>query len=312
MFSSTAQRAGGPLSSRGAHRPAGVGSRPYGSPILPGSSERSVSAYMHRHHHCGLSPQQAGGGRGQPPLSTGAETILLLCHERGLTLRARHVPGERNILADTLRRTHMTLSAVWSLSRDVLLSGWEPRFRPQVALFALAFSHRLPLYVSPVPDLRTLAMDALSVDWSGMIGYAFSPFPITAKVRHKASSENATLILVASRWPAHLGSQTYSACRTRSPYPCGPALAICDNRGAAFYTPTQTCCPPRLTSLRQSILHWRLGGRSGSSGLVPPSVRTVSARSLLGALVRLGHLPLGRSIRPADVSLANSLAEILA
>ena len=148
---------------------------------------------------CYLNKQ---GGARSTPLSTGAEAILLLCQERGITLRARHVPGKLNILADALSRPHMTLNTEWTLSRDVLLSVWEHWFRPQVDLFATAFSHRLPLYVSPVPDPRALAVDALSIDWSGMIGYAFPPFPIIAKVLRKARIENATLILVAPRWPA--------------------------------------------------------------------------------------------------------------
>ena len=106
-------------------------------------------------------------------MSSGAESILLLCLERGITLRARHVPGKLNILADALSRPLMTLNTEWTLSREVLRAIWSHSFRPQVVLFASAFNHRLPMYVSPVPDPRALAMDALSVDWSFMFGYAF-------------------------------------------------------------------------------------------------------------------------------------------
>ena len=45
-----------PRSARGTHQPAGDGSRLHGSPILPGSSERLVSAAVHRQRHCGLFP----------------------------------------------------------------------------------------------------------------------------------------------------------------------------------------------------------------------------------------------------------------
>ena len=45
-------------------------------------------------------------------------------------------------------------------------------------------------------------IDALSLDWRGLLGYAFPPFPILAKVIRKARLESASLILIAPRWPA--------------------------------------------------------------------------------------------------------------
>ena len=148
---------------------------------------------------CYLNKQ---GGARSSLLSTGAEDILLLCQDKHISIRARHVPGKLNILADVLSRPHMTLNTEWSLSQEVLHPVWTHWFRPQVDLFATKFNHRLPLYVSPVPDPHALATDALSINWSLMIGYAFPPFPILAKVLRKARLENATLILVAPRWPA--------------------------------------------------------------------------------------------------------------
>ncbi|KAL8584420.1 hypothetical protein ACOMHN_032040 [Nucella lapillus] len=85
------------------------------------------------------------------------------------------------------------------LSARTSLGWW---FKPQVDLFATRFNHRLPLYVSPVLDPTAWAIDALSIPWSNLLGYAFPPFPILGKVLRKAREDLATLILVAPRWPA--------------------------------------------------------------------------------------------------------------
>ncbi|KAL8585912.1 hypothetical protein ACOMHN_061073 [Nucella lapillus] len=85
------------------------------------------------------------------------------------------------------------------LSARTSLGGW---FKPQVDLFATRFNHRLPLYVSPVLDPTAWAIDALSIPWSNLLGYALPPFPILGKVLRKAREDLATLILVAPRWPA--------------------------------------------------------------------------------------------------------------
>ena len=41
--------------------------------------------------------------------------------------------------------------------------------------FATRFNHRLPIYVSSVQDSEAWAVDALSVQWADLLGYAFFP-----------------------------------------------------------------------------------------------------------------------------------------
>ena len=96
----------------------------------------------------------------------------------------------------------MVLSTEWTLSHAVCQSVWDLWFRPQIDLFATRFNHRLPLYVSPVPDPAAWAIDALSLSWQGLLASAFPPFPILAKVIRKACLDNASLVLIATRWPA--------------------------------------------------------------------------------------------------------------
>ena len=85
------------------------------------------------------------------------------------------------------------------LFTDASTRGWGAHMGP---LSAAGLNHKLPTFVSPVPDPAVWAMDALSVPWAGLLAYAFPLLPILSKVLKKAREEQATLILIAPRWPA--------------------------------------------------------------------------------------------------------------
>ena len=73
--------------------------------------------------------------------------LLSWCHLRMIVLRARHIPGRLNVIADKLSRHNQVIQTEWSLSPQVfhlLCSKWD---RPQIDLFATQFNHRLPKFV---------------------------------------------------------------------------------------------------------------------------------------------------------------------
>ena len=148
---------------------------------------------------CYVNKQGGARSRG---LSLRAEQILLWCESNQITLSARHVPGKLNILADALSRPHCVLHTEWTIAKNALKRVWAHFHTPMVDLFATCFNFRLPLYVSPVPDPQAWARDALSIEWTGLIAYAFPPLPILPKVLRKAREEKPCLLLVAPMWPA--------------------------------------------------------------------------------------------------------------
>ena len=137
------------------------------------------------------------GGARSTPLCVRTEEMLLWCQRQRISLSARHIPGKLNIVADALSRSQSILHTEWTLHEAILQQVWNVWFRPMVDLFATQFNHRLPLYVSPVPDPEALAVDAMSVSWENLLGYALPPLPILGRVIRKAREESATLILVA-------------------------------------------------------------------------------------------------------------------
>ena len=142
------------------------------------------------------------GGARSPVLSRLAENLLLWCQNNNICLSALHVAGASNIIADQLSRPHLILQSEWTLVPQVLEPVWRIWFRPMVDLFATMFNHRLPVYVSPVPDPNAWRIDAFSCLWSGLLIYAFPPWSVLGRVLRKARVEKARLILIAPLWPA--------------------------------------------------------------------------------------------------------------
>ena len=78
--------------------------------------------------------------------------ILSWCTRQQVTLRARHIPGRLNVIADKLSRLGQTIQTEWSLHPAVFQAVCSRWHQPQVDLFATRFSNKLPQFVSPVPD----------------------------------------------------------------------------------------------------------------------------------------------------------------
>ena len=88
------------------------------------------------------------------------------------TLKARHIPGCLNVMADLLSRSNQVQSTEWCLHPQVFKQICQKWFTPHVDLFATHLNHKLPLYVSPVPDPKAWDIDALNINWTNLTAYA--------------------------------------------------------------------------------------------------------------------------------------------
>ena len=125
-------------------------------------------------------------------------TLLSWCHPRGITVRVRHIPGCLNMIADKLSRHDQVIQTEWSLSQQVfshLCTIWA---QPQVDLFATQFNHKLPRFVSPVPDPTAWAVDALSLQWDQLEVCAFPPVSLFPQVVSKLRDQGCrSMFLIA-------------------------------------------------------------------------------------------------------------------
>ena len=128
--------------------------------------------------------------------------LLSWCNHRNITLRARHIPGHLNVIADKLSRHNQVIQTEWSLHQEVFNLLSQRWHTPDVDLFATRYNNKLPKFVSPVPDPQAWAMDALSFSWEDLDLYAFSPIPLLGNVVNKLLSHDCKrLILIAPCWP---------------------------------------------------------------------------------------------------------------
>ena len=142
------------------------------------------------------------GGTHSPNLCVEVWKILSWCLEQDIVIRVRHIPGKFNILADHLSRLDKPIKTEWALDQTVANSVFQMLNFPNVDLFATRFSHRLPLYVSPVQDYKALAIDALSImDWNHLHAYAFPPFILIPAVLEKIQQHQCRIVLIAPFWP---------------------------------------------------------------------------------------------------------------
>ena len=74
--------------------------------------------------------------------------IMTWCHHYHITLKARHIPGCLNVMADLLSRSNQVQSTEWSLHPQVFKQICQKSFTPHVDLFATHLNHKLPLRIS--------------------------------------------------------------------------------------------------------------------------------------------------------------------
>ena len=126
--------------------------------------------------------------------------IMTWCHHYHITLKARHIPGCLNVMADLLSRSNQVQSTEWSLHPQVFKQICQKWFTPHVDLFATHLNHKLPLYVSPIPDPRAWDIDALNINWTNLTAYAYPPTALLHKVIQKIKQCHCLIIVIAPGW----------------------------------------------------------------------------------------------------------------
>ena len=148
-----------------------------GQVVLVKSDNSTVVTYINKQ-----------GGTRSPPLCMLAWQMLVWCLEHNIVLKAVHLAGVNNRLADLLSRRRV-LPTEWMLSRQVAQEIFNRVGRPLIDLFASAENAHLPTYCSWGRDPRAWAVDALSVSWRGMEAYAFPPISLVPLILNKVTAD---------------------------------------------------------------------------------------------------------------------------
>ena len=143
------------------------------------------------------------GGMRSCPLCALLWRILTWCTRQQVILKARHIPGRLNVVADTLIPTRPD-----HLNRVVSPSRGLPSYMQQVAPasnrpICHEVQQQVASLVSPVPDPLATAVDSLSLPWKDLDAYAFPPAAILSKVVEKLQDTPCKrIILIYPGWPS--------------------------------------------------------------------------------------------------------------
>ena len=88
-----------------------------------------------------------------------------------------------------------------AVNRMVTASTGVQTDLPEVDLFATHLNHKLPLYVSPIPDPKAWDIDALNINWTGLTAYAYPPMALLHRVIQKIRQCHCLIIVIAPGWP---------------------------------------------------------------------------------------------------------------
>jgi hypothetical protein len=161
-----------------------------GKTVMVASDNTTTIAYI----------RKQGGTRSRSLLQVTQELYQWLVSEQ-IKIKCRHIPGRLNVLADSLSREGEIVATEWSVHPQVLEYIWQVWEKPMLDLMATRYNNKMPIYVSPIPDPKAFAVDALSIDWTGMYAYVFPPTAIVNKVLEKVKTESCTVVMIAPAWP---------------------------------------------------------------------------------------------------------------
>ena len=129
-----------------------------------------------------------------------AKAIWEWAIERNLWLMAAHIPGKENVHADTLSRS-LTVNTEWELSMETFIKVKEHYPDLNFDLFASRLNFKLSRYASWLPDPTAETVDAFTMNWNTIFGYAFPPFSLIGKVLKKVEQDNCKIVIVVPDWP---------------------------------------------------------------------------------------------------------------
>jgi hypothetical protein len=164
-----------------------------GRTVLVNSDNLTVVAYLRRQ-----------GGTKSKTLFLLTQALCLWLQSQTITLISKYIPGKLNVIADQLSRKGQILPTEWGLHPRVLSRLWLKWEKPFLDLFATRHNNKLPIYVSPVPDQKAWAVDALSIAWENLYVYAFPPTAILCQVLKKLAKEDCIMLLIAPLWPKQI------------------------------------------------------------------------------------------------------------
>ena len=121
------------------------------------------------------------------------------CLRRNIWMVAEHLPGVKNLAADSESRT-IKDRYNWMLNPQVFRKLNRVMGPLKIDLFASRLTHQVPLYFSWRPDAEAIAVDAFTQDWAQRRGYANPLWCLTPRCLSQIKCQGARVLLITPLW----------------------------------------------------------------------------------------------------------------
>ena len=114
----------------------------------------------YRQRYSGILYQQAGRDPSYVfPATSSSGDLFLWLQSQDIVLRARHIPGCLNVIAEHLSWSNQPLTTEWSLHPEIATGIFEMWGSPAADMFATVHNTHLPQFMSPIPEPQALGIE---------------------------------------------------------------------------------------------------------------------------------------------------------
>ena len=237
-----------------------------GKVVLIATDNTTVVAYINKE-----------GGMRSGSLCALLWRLLCWCSLNQIVLKARHIPGRLNVIADKLSRQRQVIQTEWSLHQetfDLLCQTWH---YPRVDMFATRYNCKLVQFVSPIPDPKAWSVDALTLSWEDLDMYLFPP-----SVSDGEGGQRAVRSLVSQSNPDCPGMAQHALV-------LGPSGTICEGSSLSS-TPPRSSDPTFQQGTSQ-------GSEKPKSPCLAPRAQTIKEQGFSSPVASRIEAPQRRSTR---------------
>ena len=140
------------------------------------------------------------GGTKSPRLCYQTWELWNWAIDQNIKLKAAHIAGKSNILADQLSRVKIRQTE-WMLKKEIVQKIFQMWGHPLIDMFASIHNRQTQIFCTWFPHNQAYALDALTIPWEGMFLYAYPPICLIPKVLQHIRQYNCQVILIAPCWP---------------------------------------------------------------------------------------------------------------
>lgn len=157
------------------------------------------------------------GGMRIRTLNKEAASIIHWAETHIKSLKAVHVPGQDNVLADRLSRVRLDENE-WMLNREVFNMICDKFGTPEVDLFATLCNRQVPNFFARHRDPEAVGLNAISSSWPQLLLLAFPPIQLISHVIQKLIQQRAEMVLIAPHWPRRIWFQDLQRLSIQEPW----------------------------------------------------------------------------------------------